>query len=410
MKIILSEVQLKKIITEALGVPDSVLDAAEVFYEIFLNKLKTINTKEKEYEFQGYVNISLGGKDKIKIRDFELRVEIDKVDDFDRPPVIHSMGMKQTFNFDRDIMMKKTEYSNTAEFTISFAVGENWEPEDLYNEFSKNKASYISSLAHEIKHKYDKQIKRVDLIGREAEYYGLQKAPRFQIDVIDKKFFHYLYFTDIAESLVRPTEVASRLRSSNITQDQFREFLSNDETYKKLIQIKNFTFDDLAKGILNEIDKVDELIRFANEDPENMTDEEKVEIILTLVYVNLTNTKFDSFKKMVNPNPMLAIYNLFRGLGGHVDPQQVKVDKLIEKFYNYLIKYKNNPVEYFKAEIENFHYIANKMIKKIAKLYAMTPKSTNESILDWDLNEKVKQKKEGIKPIDYDFKKLKKHK
>lgn len=398
--------QQYKLITEALGVPESILDAAEDFYDIFLDKIKSIKTKKNQYDFQGYVDITLGDKDKIYIRQYDLLIEVNQIDEFKDSPKIYSMGMNQSFTFDRNIMMKKTSYSTEAEFIISFAVGTKWKPQELYEEFLKNREDNISSLAHELKHKYDKQIKKIDLIGKEAEYAGVQKSPRFQIDVIDRQFLHYLYYTDIAESLVRPTEVASRLRSRNISQEEFREFLSNDRTFKDLIKIKNFTFNDLREGILKEMDRVDQLIRFMNQNPETMTDDEKVEKILTLVYINLTNTKFNQFDQMIT-NPMEGLFGLFSAFGSLLTPEQIKVDKLREKFYNYLLRYKNNPIEYFKAEIEKFHYVANQMIKKLGKLYAMTSKKVFESIIDWDLNEIVREEKGMNNPIEFNFRKFK---
>ena len=72
MRIIITNKQ-HKLIMEALGVPDSILDAAEEFYEIFLNDLKGINTKEEEYNFNGNVDVTLGDRKKIKNNEFVYR-------------------------------------------------------------------------------------------------------------------------------------------------------------------------------------------------------------------------------------------------------------------------------------------------------------------------------------------------
>jgi hypothetical protein len=67
MNIIVTNKQ-HKLIMEALGVPDSILDAAEEFYEIFLDKLKSINDTEDKYNFDGNVDITLGIKRKLKLK------------------------------------------------------------------------------------------------------------------------------------------------------------------------------------------------------------------------------------------------------------------------------------------------------------------------------------------------------
>jgi hypothetical protein len=61
------------------------------------------------------------------------------------------------------------------------------------------------------------------------------------------------------------------------------------------------------------------------------------------------------------------------------------------------MKYQKNPTKFFEDEIENFQYIANKMIKKISKVYALAKddEPVSESILNWDLYQKVKEQKYG---------------
>lgn len=400
MKITITEGQLKNIINEALGVPESILEAAEDFYEIFLNKIKTINVKSDVYDFQGHANITLGSKDKIRITGYELTVEVDEYDEHNETAKIYSMGMKQNFVFDRTTGIKKTERSASAEFKINYVVNKNWKPEELYEELFNKRNHYTSILAHELKHKYDKQIKKIDIMSREADYFGATSTPRFGIKVIDNEFLYYLYYTDIAENLVRTTEVASRLRSNKVTQEQFMEFLSDDDTFKQLLKIKNFTFDDLRKGILENKSVVNRLILKTNVNPFNLTDEGKVNVILNLLYVNLVNTKIDTFESFIK-NPMDNLLKLFSNLGVQPDSDEINVDKVRRKYYNQLVKFQNNPIEYFKYQIKEFHYVANKIIKKIGKLYAMTPKNTTESILDWELNEKIREKKGLSKPIDF---------
>jgi len=46
-----------------------------------------------------------------------------------------------------------------------------------------------------------------------------------------------------------------------------------------------------------------------------------------------------------------------------------KTDEIRQKFLSQTMKYEKNPTKFFKDEIENFQYIANKMLKKISKLY-----------------------------------------
>lgn len=394
MKYIITKKQYN-LISEALGVPDNILDAAEEFYNIFLEDFRSITRTKEEYEFTGDVDITLGGKKKIHIDEYTLRIEVNTFDEFEDTPKISSMGMGQSFMFDRDILMKRVQPSTEAEFSITFVANPDFEYNELYEEFVKNKEERISDIAHELKHKYDKQSKQIDLIGHDAEYTGAQRAPRFDIDVIDSEFLHYLYYTNIAENLVRTTEVASELRSKNISQSEFIEFLRKNPTFQMLSKIKNFTFEKLVEGIRENMGRVDEIMKKTGKNPDEMTEEEKINEVLRLVYINVGSARFDAFKGFIS-GPMGGLFELFNLFGGSVPKEEENVEKIKEKFYKYITRYRNRPLDFFKNEIEKFHVVADKTIKKLSKLYALTHKpETNESIINWELHRKLMEKKYG---------------
>jgi hypothetical protein len=406
--IIITENQLR-LITEALGVPDSILDAAEKIYDLIGQDLKSITTKDEKYEFSNEVDIELGDKKKINIEDFELVVNIEEYPkQIKGKPVIISMGMGQSFHFDRKVMMKRIQKSETAEIEITYGVGENWEPSDLYDVYVEDRSEHLGSIAHELKHKYDKQSKELDLIGRDAEYRATHNYGSFGIPIIDGTFMRYLYYTTIAENLVRTTEVASQLKSDNITKSQFKDFLSNNRVYRELLEIKNFTFEKLIEEIRNDMDKVDKVLIHIDEDPSELTEEQKIRRILEIVYINLVNTKMSTFIDMTS-NSRDELRSLFRGLMGSSlvdDEEEKKMDKLKNKFANHISKYKGNTTQFFKDEIENFNYIATKMLKKIGKLYAMAKddQPVSESIINWELHQKLMDKKHGKSKLETEFK------
>jgi hypothetical protein len=410
--IIITENQLRYI-TEALGVPDNILGAAEELFDIVAQNIQSIDYKSDEYNFDGNVDIELGYNKKIVIDHYEILVRVKEFDEYDGKPDILSMGMAQTFKFDRDIMMKKTKQSSNASFTITFAVPTEWEPNELYDTFMGDKNEHLASIAHELKHKYDKQAKRIDLIGRDVKYTANQKISTFGIPVIDQEFFRYLYYISIAENLVRPTEVASKLKSENITKSQFREFLENNRVYKELIKIKNFTYEDLINGIYERMDRVDALFEHIGMDTTQMTDQEKVEKVLELVYINLANIKIETFDEMVSNSGDMFKDFLKQMMGGVPsflnDDSDDKMEQLRKKFISSIIKYEKNPLQFFQVECEKFNYIATKMLKKIGKLYAMAKddEPVNESIINWGLHQKLMEKKYGKRKIQtsYNFKK-----
>ena len=71
---------------------------------------------------------------------------------------------------------------------------------------------------------------------------------------------------------------------------------------------------------------------------------------------------------------------------------------------------KEQQVKFFEEEIENFNYVANKMLKRLVKLYSIAKdEDVNESIQNWDLHQKLMEKKYGKRKIEttYKFKNFK---
>lgn len=399
--ILITENQLK-LISEALGVPDTILDVAEQVFDSVAQDIKSIRTKKDEYIFRGNVGVQLGDKKKIDIDDYELTVSVVYPDDYDEEPQIISMGMVQQFNFDRNIMMKRIQRSSTAEIEIDYAVSDNWEPIDLYNTLMKSKTKHLASIAHELKHKYDKQSKEIDLIGREALYHSTMKMGRSGIPAIDSVFMRALYFVSMTENLVRPVEIASIIKSKNITKSQFKDFLMKTDVYRELQNIKNYTFDDFINDMKEQMDRVDALLEHVNVDGlEDMSEDDKIKKVLEVIYGTLTNTRLDIFQDMTS-NKQDELMNMFKDLFGQDlrknDPEQKGLEQVRNKFYNYAAKYKDNPVKFFEDEFENFNYTANKVLKRLSKIYALAQddeQPVSESILNWELYQKVKEQKEG---------------
>ena len=410
MKIIITENQLK-FINEALGVPENILDAADMLYDIVERDIKSIDRIQDRYEFGGDIEFELGDKKKVMIDSYELKVNIEEMEDQEGVLDIISMGMGGSFGFNRDVYMKETEPSTTLELTITFAVGENWEPEGLIKKMEEERDEHVSSLAHEIKHKYDKQSKQFGLMGPDAEYQATQRRGNFGIPAIDRIFYRYMYYIHAIENLVRPTEVAYSMKRKNITKSQFKEFLENNRVYRELVEIKNFTFDDFISQLKEQEERLDKLIEHIDEDPSNMTVDEKINRVLEVAYIDLVNNRMELFTFMTEH--AMDDFLKFGAQLGILPPgaeeklkELEKTNEVRQKFMNYVMKYEKNPTKFFENEIENFQYVANKMIKKISKLFAMAKddEPVSESIINWELHQKVREQKYGKRKIETEFK------
>ena len=277
----------------------------------------------------------------------------------------------------------------------------------LYEKLEEERDEQVASLAHELKHKYDKQVKTFSKVGSDAKYQATQQKGTFVIPVIDNLFYRYMYFIHGAENLVRPTEVAYSMKRKNITKSQFKDFIENNRVYKELLEIRNFTFKDFISKLEEQEERMDKLIEHIGEDPSNMTIEEKIDRVLEIVYIDLVNNRMDLFVRMTQHgmDDMLKFGSQFgllpKDLHGDVEKLK-KTDEVRQKFLNQTVKYQNNPTKFFEDEFEKFNYVSNKIIKRIIKLYSMAEddKEMTESIQNWELHQQIMEKKYGKRKID----------
>jgi hypothetical protein len=410
-KIILTERQInqlsKKLLSEAVGVPQGIMDAGEKLYHIVLDELKKINNHEENYNIDIW-NQELVISD-LTLNHVSLSIRVEQVDDYEGEPVIASMGVANEFKFDEGILMQINVPSKELMLSINFVVPEEWEPSDLYDTLASDEIHNISLMAHELKHRYDRAKKTKGLVGDTADYQAYSSSGlRFGIPVIES-FMRYSYFIQMNENLVRPTEVATRMIKKGITKEQFYDFIVNDAVYKELKEIQNFSFDYLMEELIKQMDRVDGLIEHTGEDPDNMSVSEKIHFIFRLVYINLANAKVDFFDNYFYSHQE-KISQMFGGIMGQLFGNPVKQnqekEKIRHKFINHVTKYQNKESQFFVDECERFNYVATNLIKRITKIYALIPdekEQTNESILDWDLHQKLMEKKYGKRRIETNF-------
>lgn len=410
MKIILTESQFK-ILQEAVGVPEGILQAGEELYNLVSDELKTIDSTEESYSFNIYSDLVISDVTFTKIN---VEVSVEEVEDFPYDtPKIASMGVGNEFNFDEGVMLQVNAKSQTINLHINFISPEGWEPDDLYNEFTKDKEKTVSVMSHEIMHRFHRQKQEHELMGGTADYNVYSSGNlRFGIPVIND-FMRYSYFIQKSENIVRPTEIASRMIQKGVKKQDFYDFMVNDEVFIELKRIREFSYDYLMERLYEEMDSIDGLISHAGGDPDTMNDEEKIKSVLELIYINLVNAKVDTFDNFFysHSEKMSQMFSGFMGqlFGKTQEPSEEK-EKVRRKFINHVSKYKDREMDFFVDECERFNYVATNLMKKISKIYALLPdekEQTNESILDWELHQKIMEKRYGKRPIQtsYNFRK-----
>ena len=186
--------------------------------------------------------------------------------------------------------------------------------------------------------------------------------------------------------------------AKNVLRRQFSNMYGKDKPFQensnvKLSNVSNFTESNnqMKRVIKNEFKNVygentnanAEKTMFPEIKPSNITVSAiiflTVLIILASILYYYRNNIFDFFKK---------------------------TNEIRQKFFNYAIKYQKNPTKFFEDEFENFNFVANKMLKKISKLYAMAKddEQVSESIINWELHQQIIEKKYGKRKIETKYK------
>jgi hypothetical protein len=367
---------IKKVLKEAVGVPDNIIETSKQIYQQIVGKVKDSDIIDEEN-----LNFNLTGDYRIsdyRFKKIDLEIEMIKTDKVDIPTLA---GMSFRFNSKLDDVTLKQVHlpeKNKINLTITIGIPEEDNFLSIQKLFDDEKQQIITSLSHELMHAYEMYKKKISSPQERASYESYKNV-RFGIEPIDD-FLHKLYFIHSIENVVRPTEIASDLEQENIDRGRFLEFLKNNRVYGILKKINNFTYEGLKEELLEHVDTIRLRLDQSGIDDIPEDDKELVEKILDLLMSNIINAKGSVFRDELTTD---FIEQLF-GFNSRKEEVFNNYLKKIQKYDNYN--------DFFKNEEKMFKTISSRLMKKIHKLYSLLKdKSTNESIIDWDLHHKLKK-------------------
>jgi len=247
---------------------------------------------------------------------------------------------------------------------------------DLGMFFAKEKVEMIGSLAHELKHFYDAFIKsKIDKpfssIPKFAAYKAYSSNAFGQITPLNE-FLYNIYFTDNMEILVRSSELAAMISAGEITKDKFYDFLTQNRVYQRLKTIRDYSYQELRDKLKEYVPVIKEAFENSDIDYDYFApDDEIINQVLEIFVNNVSAWKMQSTERIT-----------------HLYSDQNLLDKLkfLQQQEKIARKFDNNFENYFKYEIAKSSKEAGQIMKKLAKLYSITPDSeiTNESIINWE--------------------------
>lgn len=373
---------IRKVLKEVLGVPTGVLESAEKLYDIILNELETGNfSLNKDHKFFSEINLTISDYE-ISIVNFTLKFhEFDEMDKVE----VASMSFQNKSSFsNKDLVLIHVIDEYEISLALNFVGPLDMTTSDLAETFKRDKVNLTAALAHELKHAFDFYKQEKTGVKKISTYSGYQKTSFPSFPPINK-FFHFLYFVHAIENLVRPTEFASKMRSGDIDREKFYDFLLNDETYKMLKDISQFSFEEMREDLKTYTKQIKKFLNNIGAETRGLkTDDEIVDYFLKIVYINIVNRSMETVMEILTTNQLERVFGF---LGDK--------EELFNKMVNHFNKFDKNPLKFYYYEEKNFHRVSKIMMKKLSKLYDLA-KINQSSILNWDLHHKINKTGEQI--------------
>lgn len=365
---------IRKKLNEAMGVPDNIVNLSRILYDNLINSIP-----EKGYDLGELDGTIIELKDKFSIDDYKFKGVKFIFEVVDDPTMdIYGMSTKNLSKVTKKFKLKTKVNHGILEIAIMIAGPSETKSGEFKKFLQDKKVEIMGSIAHELKHYYDNFKKpKQSLVGR-GKYRALT-ANKFGSITPLNEFMHHMYFIHRIENLVKPSEFAAALDAGEVTKKGFLNFLKNHSVYQKLKDIQNFTYQGLRDSLKDYLPRIKHLFDENGFDYDGFDDEQIIDTALHLFVLNLQQWEADSVHDILISNRLEQILGL-----------QGKNRKFFRKYLDGVKDYGNNFKKYFENEEKTFRFVATDMIKKIAKLYDMARDVKTESIINWELWQKIK--------------------
>jgi len=347
-------------ILERLGVPDKIVDSATKLYDLIHSHFKdksldTSTLSEGEYSVNLPIQIEISN---LKFKSVQFRVNLLSYDSDEKVDIISWGVANMPDSTDNYKLVYNKSLINDIKLFTNFAITDDAKFIDIYDYIEKERSKTIGILSHELKHVYDKYMLGKILLEDVVDY-GTWTKTRTGFGPIDE-FIYYMYFISKTESLVRPSELAGELITSDITKSEFKEFLNGSSTYQNLIDIKKFSYEGLKDKLLKDIDSVRKLFT----DLTDETDQEVIDVALEITYESIVKSSGKEMSDILRLDDNQDINDMEIKIFG-----MCKDIEFFKKYINKIVF--NNKEEFFLYCEKKLNFDGEKMVKKIAKLYDM---------------------------------------
>lgn len=384
---------------EKLGIPDGIEKEADRIYRLIKKSLNNViypNNVDKD-------EIIVLAETNLKIKDLKKRIDIVLILKYYEPiefPELVSLACGNDVNIKLNDKNKIYINQDSKFFSINVVVGNKIDKDDIIKAIDKGMKRSI--VAHELMHFYNNHKKENSSIYQVVTYnsYQLEGFPP-----IISNFLYLLYYMTSIESIVRPTELYKELLDNKITKDNFEDFMKSSDMIKMITNAKNFSLNSYRK-MLNNDPNIKVILNDAkNSEGYKLSDDPSYDM-LQLLFINLYNNYAQFAEKNIENfiNKIKVLINIF---GSNIIDKDKIIDIANNNFETILSKmdkYEKNPIKYFEYLEKMLNFEGNKMFRKLYKLYDMVEntkntkntKNSKDSIINWDLHNKINSKSERI--------------
>lgn len=368
---------LEQLANEALGIPSGILEIADVVYEEMMNEWASDMKNKYKYPNRlgkgSSTTFNLQGPYTIKDETWDnIEIVIDiqtftKSDNSRYDPLFAGAGFNFQSSLDKNFKRFEAIRSNTIPLTISLIFNEDNTWEDVYDFVNtKLEDEIIGTLAHELKHAFDSRKKSDQKFTSRARY----STATQQTQILPLNAFNYkVYYTHYLENLVRPIEFAKYLQRKKVTKQEFLKELKNSKVYKILDEIKNYSYDELIQSIVSDTRAMQFAEIIVNDEGGDVDMFNKIqlaEFVLNYNYEKIIEAQKDSYLEAASNS--FAEYGRF--LSGNYGDEGSDKAKAMKEVITDIERFGKNYKAFYKYEVKKMNILAEKTLKKLAKLYA----------------------------------------
>lgn len=369
-------------IDEAAGVPENIVETAERIYSLVSDVVASSDFKNIQNK-NGFLF-----KENFRISDLEFNLArfrfVFQVKEQEAPVMFEQMNVRFEGKFDDSKLVYNRYKDLELDITNLLFINEEANYDNIKEYFINEKKEIIEFIAHELKHYYD-FFKMGKYKLKDKAVYDANNVAVFNLVPVDN-FIYLLYYSSAFENLVRPTELYAAIKQNGVKQKDFYNFLLNHDIYLMTKVLKDFTYENFKQELKDKyMDRVDEILKsFGKSD---VTDpDEKINLIMKLLYTTITNEKLAIFKSK------LSMFRKIKFIYKSQNDAYEDFKKNVARFKSY--------DDFFKHHEKEFNFVGDRLFKKISKLYSLLDSdkdkarqaAINEFKVDEQLLQRIKDK------------------